>query len=70
MPLKGERLSDDQIALLRAWIDQGADYPDSASVAITEAKDHWAFNAPKRPELPADGHPIDAFILDRLKKKD
>ena len=30
MPQKGERLTPEQIGLLRAWIDQGADWPDSA----------------------------------------
>ena len=30
MPQKGERLTADQIGLLRAWIDQGANWPDSA----------------------------------------
>src|SRR5438045_6166598 len=32
MPRKGERLTTDQIGLLRAWIDQGAVWPDSASI--------------------------------------
>ena len=29
MPLKHDPLSDEQIAVLRAWIDQGAEWPDS-----------------------------------------
>src|SRR6187401_3098331 len=33
-----ERLTPDQVAKLKAWIDQGADYPP-----------HWAFVPPKRP---------------------
>lgn len=28
MPPEGERLSPEQIGLLRAWIDQGAEWPD------------------------------------------
>ncbi len=30
MPLGGERLSADQVSLLRAWIDQGAEWPEPA----------------------------------------
>ncbi len=52
MPQKGERLSSDQISLLRAWIDQGADLPDSASIKIADKRAHWAFKAPVRPPLP------------------
>jgi mono/diheme cytochrome c family protein len=29
MPPEGEKLSDEQIGLLRAWIDQGAKWPES-----------------------------------------
>jgi len=31
MPKKGERLNAEQIALIRAWIDQGAVWPDNRS---------------------------------------
>src|SRR5262245_50350546 len=31
MPPTGARLSADELALLRAWVDQGARWPDSAS---------------------------------------
>lgn len=33
MPAKGDPLSAEQIGLLRAWIDQGAKWPESASIA-------------------------------------
>ena len=53
MPPEGERLSAEQIAILRAWIDQGADWPESASVALKlKGADHWAFKAPIRPAIP------------------
>src|SRR5688572_10117585 len=32
MPPKGERLSADQIGILRRWIDDGAAWPESATV--------------------------------------
>jgi len=63
MPPPGgaERLTAEQIAKLKAWIDQGAEYPP-----------HWAFVAPKRPNLPDSKrppvNPIDRFISARLEK--
>src|SRR5437764_4280788 len=38
MPKKGERLTTEQIGLLRAWIDQGGIWPDSASVETADPK--------------------------------
>jgi mono/diheme cytochrome c family protein len=73
MPPKGNRLTADQVGLLRAWIDQGAEWPDSGAVA--DAKVHWAFKAPVRPPLPKVSNPawvrtpIDAFVLARLDKE-
>ena len=53
MPPEGERLSAEQIAILRAWIDQGADWPESASGSLKpKGADHWAFKAPVRPAVP------------------
>jgi mono/diheme cytochrome c family protein len=75
MPRKGERLSSEQVALLRAWIDQGADWPDSASIKIIDPRDHWAFKAPVRPKVPEVKqkqwicNPIDNFILARLEQE-
>ena len=77
MPPKGERLSDKEILLLRAWIDGGAKAPanEVAAQAIFDAKKHWAFVAPVRPELPPVKNtswvrnPIDRFILARLEKE-
>ncbi len=75
MPQKGDRLTAEQIGLLRAWIDQGAKWPDSASVKIPNTRDHWAFKAPVRPALPAvknkkwPVNPIDNFVLARLEKE-
>ena len=66
MPPTGPRLSSEQISLLEAWINQGANWPDSAK------KTHWAYVKPARPELPKVQNskwlrnPIDDFILARL----
>jgi len=51
MPRKGERLTTEQVGILRAWIDQGAAMPEK----IASAKDpgqHWAFKAPVKPKVP------------------
>ncbi len=78
MPKKGERLSSDQVALIRSWIEQGAAWPDSDSAQdakAEKAKNHWAFKAPVRPSLPeVKGKewvrtPIDTFVLAKLEKE-
>jgi len=61
---KKGRLTTEQVAVLRKWIEQGAKY-----------EGHWAFQpiaAPVPPEVsdPAwRGHPIDRFILQRLAQE-
>src|SRR5262245_24186210 len=55
-------LTAQQKAVLRRWIEQGAQW-----------KEHWSFQPPLRPALPAvqakgwTRNPIDAFILARLE---
>jgi hypothetical protein len=74
MPQKGDRLTTQQISLLRAWIDQGANWPDSVAKS-RDKRDHWAFKAPVRPAVPQvknkkwPRNPIDNFILARLEKQ-
>ncbi len=74
MPMGG-RLADDQIALIKAWIDQGADWPETVGAQVAATKTHWAFIPPVRPALPEvkDAawvrNPIDRFILARLEKE-
>lgn len=74
MPPQGrERLNPKEIALIRSWIDRGADFPTDESVAKAPKPDHWAFQAPKRPALPTVKNKgwirngIDHFILARLE---
>lgn len=74
MPKKGEPLSAEQIGLLRAWIDQGANWPENLSAASSDAStNHWAFKTPVRPKHPAVKNknwvrnPIDSFILAKLE---
>ncbi len=74
MPLKRPPLSDEQIATLRAWIEQGAKAP-AAETPSPVAATHWAFVPPQRPDEPrvADRdwvrNPIDRFVLARLEKE-
>ncbi len=73
MPPEGERLSAEQIGLLRAWIDQGAKWPDEAS-GTDAAASHWSFRPVVRPELPSVSrvdaawarNPVDRFVASRL----
>src|SRR5438552_5275581 len=68
MPPKGERLTSQQIAALKEWIEQGASWPDDAE------KKHWAYDKPVRPALPAvkerdwTRNELDFFVLARLEK--
>ncbi len=61
-PKHGARLRPEQVAALRAWVEQGAPYAE-----------HWAFVPPKKPNVPKTRHPvanpIDAFIRSRLEKE-
>ncbi len=74
MPKKGGRLSEQQVALIKTWIDQGAVWPESASVKVAStSKEHWAFKAPELPALPKVKNkrwvenPIDRFVLAKLE---
>lgn len=72
MPPKGEPLSAEQIGLLRAWIDQGAKWPESAASPEAQKRSHWSFQPVVRPQVPAVNNdkwprnPIDHFIAAKL----
>jgi len=63
-PNSGKAFNAQQVALLRRWLQQGAEY-----------QNHWAFMRVRRPPVPAPKsprqtlHPIDAFIRDRLARE-
>ena len=63
MPIDGQPLSAKEIHILKAWINQGADWPDEFSDGT-----HWAYQPIKRPQVPQLGATttIDQFILRRL----
>lgn len=63
-PVSGITLSDAQIDTLKRWINEGAKW-----------ETHWAYNAPKRPDLPAvalkswPNNAIDSLVLARLERE-
>ncbi len=63
-PASNLTLNEREIALLKKWIDQGAEW-----------KSHWAFIAPTQPSVPIVSHPeavaneVDAFVLNKLEEK-
>lgn len=76
MPAKGPRLTADQVALLRAWIDQGADWPDAVAAPKSKDKaDWWSFKPAIKPPLPAGKkagwvrNEIDLFVLAKLREQ-
>ncbi len=75
MPQKGDRLTAEEVGVLRAWIDQGAIWPDEAQASDTR-KSHWAFQPIRHPAVPevkdpsvAVRNPIDAFVAVKLAEK-
>ena len=69
----GTPLKPAQIATLRQWIEQGATGPKTEQPEA-DPRDHWAFRAPIRPEVPKVKNtgwvrnPIDAFIAQEQEK--
>ena len=78
MPPKGQKLSDQQIADLEAWVKMGA--PDPRTVSAVAAKtwtknerDHWSFKPVVKPAIPEVKEtnwvqtPVDSFIAAKLE---
>ncbi|MFI5461238.1 MAG: c-type cytochrome domain-containing protein, partial [Isosphaerales bacterium] len=77
MPPNGERLTPEEVSLIRAWIDQGTHGPtaETRTKPKAPASDHWAFRPVVRPPLPLVRdvswvrNPIDRLILARLERQ-
>src|SRR5207253_5993913 len=71
----GGHLKNEQIAILRRWIEQDMAWPELTTAKRPKNADHWAFQVPKRPEIPvvrsSSGvrNPIDNFVLARLERE-
>src|SRR5262249_25368266 len=69
------RLTAEQIAVLKKWIDAGANAPADEVAQKPVRERHWAFQTPVRSEEPAVRNtawvrnPIDRFILAPLEKE-
>jgi mono/diheme cytochrome c family protein len=75
MPPEGEPLSAEQVGILRAWIDQGADWPSEADGIFADPRDHWAYRPIGLPPVPPTKYeasavnPIDVFIAATLESQ-
>ncbi len=75
MPPKGTHLTAEQVGVLRAWIDQGADWPGAAEAA--DPRDWWSLRPLSLPAVPALAsgdaararNPVDAFVLAKLREQ-
>jgi mono/diheme cytochrome c family protein len=71
---EGDRLTSEAVGILRAWIDQGCDWPADAVAGATKTQ-HWAYQPLKKSVPPvvrqqaAVANPIDQFILAELEKR-
>lgn len=75
MPPK-EKLPDDQIAILRKWVELGSPWPTEApgaNASVDVSKTHWAFQPIKSPMIPAANlesrTAVDALIVAALQAK-
>lgn len=63
---EGAALGDEQIALVKKWIDQGAPAPEESPPP--DPRDHWSYRPPEQPAIPRvqnqawSTNPIDAFL--------
>jgi mono/diheme cytochrome c family protein len=75
MPPKGERLTAEQVGVLRAWVDQGAKWPDAGE--SVDPLDWWSFRPltrPAPPKLSAEDeararNAVDRFVLAKVREK-
>jgi len=75
MPLNRTPLKPGQVALLKRWIDAGAEWPESAEAHDQPPAKHWAYLKPVKAAPPQVQHaalvrnPIDNFLLARLEQE-
>lgn len=65
MPPAGKRLTAEEIGVLRAWIDQGAKWEETAAAEKTKGRNV----TPRRPPLPSgSGNPVDGLLTGYWKQ--
>ncbi|WP_299529163.1 DUF1549 domain-containing protein [Ulvibacterium sp.] len=68
MPKKGKVLKDNEIALIRLWIEKGAHWSDRALKIFPEAP--LALEKPDLPKSNGEAHPIDKWVDAYFEKND
>jgi hypothetical protein len=74
MPPSGPRLTAQQVARIKEWVDAGLPWSDGPAVAPAPAHGHWSFRPIARPPVPEVRNtdrirnPIDKFVLARLER--
>jgi hypothetical protein len=69
MPQDAAPLPPEKIALIQAWIDAGAAWPDDPADPGAKAEKHWAYVKPVKRPLPAGANPIDVFVAEELRSR-
>lgn len=70
MPPDSPPLAKDEISILRAWIDQAADWQDTIAELAGTRIEHWSFQPVQRPELVlSELSPIDQWIDAKLAEQ-
>ncbi len=68
MPPDEDRLPAEELAVLKAWIDEGLAWDEKLLPTPVPTTDHWAFQPIRRPDIPEVQNrdwirtPVDAFI--------
>jgi hypothetical protein len=78
MPPEGSRLNAEQLAKLKRWLSDGAQWSEQSVLRSSQsaARDHWAFKSVQAPAIPIVTNTthvrneIDAFIVSRLEQQD
>src|SRR5438876_11007589 len=72
MPRKGSKLTAGEVAILRKWIEEGAQWPRGITLAARKTEETWwslrPLERPRVPDVKAAGWvrtPVDAFVLSR-----
>jgi hypothetical protein len=71
MPPKGDPLTVEEIAGLKAWIDHAETWRGAQADLEKATTDHWSYQPVVKPSVPSSdqANPIDAFIEAKLKEK-
>ncbi len=75
MPPTREKLSAAEVALIKDWVTQGADWPANVGARDGSTQKHWSYAAPVRTQPPTisdarwNRHAIDRFVHARLAKE-